>query len=81
MAIRIFNPFSRTGILERERNRIAKKRGHHLTAVARLDAQIGFLQAQRAEHWSAANAYVEAEFSLDEPAVDNVIALEGRANG
>lgn len=55
----------RTGTLQRERTRIAAKRGRHLRRVMQLDAQIAALQNERNEHFAAASAYVDAENTLD----------------
>lgn len=55
----------RTGTLQRERARIAAKRGYHLRRVMSLDEQIAMLQAQRNEHFAATSAYNDAELSLD----------------
>ena len=41
----------RTGTLQRERTRIAAKRGHHLRRVMQLDVQIAALQNERNEHF------------------------------
>jgi len=55
----------RTGTLQRERARIAAKRGYHMRQVMRLDEHIAMLQAQRNEHFAATSAYVDAELVLD----------------
>lgn len=55
----------RTGTLQRERARIAAKRGHHLRRVDDLDAQIAALQTERNAHFAAASAYIDAETTLD----------------
>lgn len=71
----------RTGTLQRERSRIAAKRGYHLRRVMQLDAQIAALQTERNEHFAAASAYVDAENTLDLQSgamidMDNVVLLE-----
>lgn len=55
----------RTGTLQRERSRIAAKRGQHLRRVVQLDAQIDALQNERNAHFMAASAYADAETTLD----------------
>lgn len=65
----------RTGTLQRERARIAAKRGYHLRQVMRLDDQITTLQGQRNEHYAATSAYVDAELALD--AQDAALLIEG----
>lgn len=55
----------RTGTLQRERARIAAKRGYHLRRVDDLDAQIAALQNERNAHFAAASAYFDAENTLD----------------
>jgi len=55
----------RTGTLQRERARIAAKRGYHMRQVMHLDEQIAMLQSQRNEHFAATSAYVDAENALD----------------
>lgn len=78
--MKFFTPI-RTGTLQRERTRIAAKRGHHLRRVMQLDAQIAALQNERNEHFAAASAYADAENTLDLQDgamidVDNVVMLE-----
>ncbi len=62
--MKFFYPI-RTGTLQRERARIAAKRGHHLRRVDMLDAQIAALQTERNAHFAAASAYIDAETTLD----------------
>lgn len=64
----------RTGTLQRERTRIAAKRGYHMRQVMRLDQHIAMLQAQRNEHFAATSAYDEAQFALD--AQDAALMIE-----
>ena len=64
----------RTGTLQRERTRIAAKRGYHLRRVMSLDDQIATLQAQRNEHFAATSAYNDAELALD--AQDAALVIE-----
>ena len=63
----------RTGTLQRERTRIAAKRGYHMRQMMRLDQHIAMLQAQRNEHFAATSAYVDAELALDAQATALVI--------
>ena len=64
----------RTGTLQRERARIAAKRGYHMRQVMRLDQHIAMLQKQRNEHFAATSAYVDAELALD--AQDAALVIE-----
>lgn len=78
--MKFFYPI-RTGTLQRERTRIAAKRGHHLRCIMQLDAQIAALQNERDEHFAAASAYADAETTLDLQGgvlidADNVVMLE-----
>lgn len=64
----------RTGTLQRERARIAAKRGYHMRQVMRLDQHIAMLQSQRNEHYAATSAYADAELALD--AQDAALMIE-----